>query len=127
MVVTLRGTQTPAWLMENPDAWTVSQGSPDTALRRGDRVTIISEDGNTIYDSAVVRQAEGGKVWLSKPARIVDLEPGALWSDGHGEVVPVQTGYAFRNIATGVTDSHIFPTVEGAKAAYSRTRPQQVA
>lgn len=72
-------------------------------------------------------RAEAGDVFLSKPARIVSLEPAALWSDEFAEVVPVGTGYSVRNIKTGRVDTHIHQTVDAAKAQYQRTLPRQVA
>lgn len=113
--------------METPEAFVLTQHQPNTRLARGDRLTIVSADGDVIWDSCIVKKAEAGHVYLSKPGRIVELEPGVLWSDGHAEIVPVGTGYSIHHIKTGHTDTHIHPTVDSARATYERTKPAKVA
>jgi hypothetical protein len=127
LLLTLSGDQTASWVLESPEIFRLSQHSPDSRLARGDRLTIISADGNTIYDSCIVVRAESGLVYLSKPLRIVTLEAAALWEDAFNEVIAVGTGFSLKNKKTNHIDSHIHQSVDACKASYQRSLPQQVA
>ena len=129
LVVELAGSQEIAAVRETPECWTAIQSDAGLALRRGDKVTVVSADGLTIGDSFVVTRAEGGKVYLGKPLRMIELEPTALYSDGVREVVAVGTGYGVRNIRSARLDGNVtFPTARAAESAlHKMAGTQQVA
>ncbi len=127
LVIKLRAEQTIAAVRETPDTWSAIQSNRTYALNRGDRVSLISADGDTICDQCVVVRAEGGQVQLSKPLRLIQLDPVALFSTGLYEVVPAGTGYSLKGGRSGHVEDKIFATVEAAKTEIFRRQPSKAA
>ncbi len=125
--VRLRDAQDIAVVRESPACWSAIQGDRMLKVGRGDRVSLISPDGLTIMDQAVVTKALSGSVWLGKPLRMIQLEEVALFSDGKLEVVPAGVGFAIQHVRDGGTESRINASAEAAKAEILRRQPQQVA
>ena len=125
--VALHGTQTIAAALETPSAWTSVQGDRVRHLNKGDTATIISPDGQTICDKAMVVRAEGGHLWFSKPLRMVSLEAVVFFEDGKHRVVPAGVGYSIQSIRDGRTADKIFGTAEAAKAEILRREPVKAA
>ena len=81
IVLTLKpGDNIATFAAENVDAWALIQARGELRVKKGDRVTLVSDDGLTLYDNCVVTKAESGRVWLSKPLRIVTLEGDVMYS-----------------------------------------------
>ena len=53
-----------------------------------------------------------------------DLEPEALWTDGHHEVVPNGTGYSIRHTRTGASDGVVYQSVDAARNRILREQPR---
>ena len=127
VIVTLRAEQTIAAVREIPDTWSAIQASGTYALNRGDRVSLISADGNTICDQCAVLRAEAGQVQLSKPLRLIQLEALGLFSNGLYEVVPNGVGYSLKGGRSGHVEDKIFGSVEAAKTEIFRRQPAKAA
>ena len=125
--IALNAAQTIAGVLETPDAWSAVQGDRMRHLSKGDQVTLISADGETVCEGVMVTKAEAGSVWFSRPLRMVQLEGVALFEDKMYRVVPRGTGYAVQNIRDSRTEEKVFPTVEAAKVDIVRRLPVQVA
>ena len=125
--IALRGTQEIATVLAQPDAWTDVQADRVRCLNKGDQVSIISPDGLTICDKAMVVRAEGGHLWFSKPLRMVSLEAVGLFEDGKHRVVPVGVGYSVQSIRDGRIDDKIYATVEACKSEIVRHQPVKTA
>ena len=108
------------------NCWGPVQRRESTRLRRGDRVSFLSHDGLTEYDSCPVLKAQGNSVWFGKPLRIITFEEDALYSDGHKQVVPQGTGYAIKDIASGTVSPNVYLTADAAKSALLREQPVRV-
>ena len=126
IVITLTAQQSIADLRESPGAWVAVQANRQMMLRRGDKVTIISGDGNTISDSHVVLRAEAGQVELSKPLRLISLVAGVLFTNGHMEVVAAGVGYSIRSVRDGCAEDRIYQSVDAAKQAIFKRQPVAV-
>ncbi len=126
VIISLTAQQSIAELREEPGAWVAVQSNRQMMLRRGDRVSIISGDGNTIGDQFVVLRAEAGRVELSAPLRMISLEAGVLFTNGQIEVVAAGTGYSLRSVRDGVPEDRIFMSVDAAKAAIFKRQPVAV-
>lgn len=126
VIVNLTDLQEIATLFETPTAWTAIQ-SGQMLLRRGDTVSIVSGDGNTVADSCVVLDAKAGRVTLSKPLRMVQLEGGVLFTNGQIEVVAAGVGYSLKSVRDNAPEDRVFATVDAAKAAIFRRQPVKVA
>ncbi len=127
VIVTLRAEQTIATVREIPDTWSAIQSNRTVALRRGDRVSLVSADGNTIADQCVVVRAEGGEIELSKPLRLIQLEALGLFKSGQYEVVPNGVGYSLKGGRSGHVEDKIFGSVEAAKTEIFRRQPAKAA
>ena len=126
IIISLDAGQNIAELRETPGARTAVQSNRQMMLRRGDRVSIISGDGNTIADQCAVLRAEAGQVELSKPLRMISLEPGVLFTNGQIEVVAAGTGYSLRSVRGGGVEDRIFMSVDAAKQAIFKRQPVTV-
>ncbi len=127
VIVTLHAEQTIAAVREIPDTWSAIQANRTYALNRGDKVSLISADGNTIADQCAVVHAEAGQVRLSKPLRLIQLEALGLFSNGLYEVVPAGTGYSLKSARSGHVEDKIFSTVDAAKTEIFRRQPAKAA
>lgn len=127
LAVALSGDQEIAGVLESPDIWALVQQDTMKRVRRGDTVTVISSDGLTIADQAMVVRAEAGRLWFSKPLRMVKLEEIALYEDGQYAVVAVGVGYSLKVKRDGSVDSRVFNTVDAAKQEILRRQPIKVA
>ncbi len=125
--VALHGSQTISQVLETPEAWTAVQGDRMRHLSKGDQVTLISADGETVCEGAMVTKAEAGSVWFSKPLRLIQLEPVALFEDRMYRVVPRGVGYAVQNIRDGRTEEKVFASVEAAKVDIVKRQPVKLA
>ncbi len=125
--VELRGSQTISQVLEDPTCWTAVQGDRMRHLSRGDQVTLISADGETVCEGAMVVRAEGGQCWFGKPLRLVQLDGVALFEDRMYRVVPRGTGYAVQGVRGGRTESKVFPTVEAARVDIVKRQPVKAA
>ena len=121
LFVTLRGEQTVAGVLETPEAWS------GLSLSKADLVSVWSPDGLAMADSAMVVKSEAGKVWFSKPLRLVSFEPSILYTDGKHEVVSSGTGYAIKNLRDGsINYSQMFTTAKAAEHEIERRKPVTV-
>ncbi len=127
VIVTLRAEQTIATVREIPDTWSAIQSNRTVALRRGDRVSLVSADGNTIADQCVVVRAEGGEIELSKPLRLIQLEALGLFKSGQYEVVPNGVGYSLKGGRSGHIEDKIFASVDAAKSEIFKRQPAKAA
>lgn len=128
VVVELRGDQTIAGVLEDPDAWSGLQADGTKAFLKGDLVSLWSPDGLALADSAMVVKSEGGRCWFSKPLRMVSFEVSTLYRNDMYEVVASGTGFAIKTIRDGETDySRIFPSAKSAEIEISRRQPVKVA
>ena len=96
-------------------------------LGRGNRVSLISADGLTIMDQAVVTKAFSGNVWLGKPLRMITLEEVAMFSDGQLQIVPAGVGFAIQHVRDGGTEDRVYQSAEAAKSEILRRQPVAVA
>ena len=128
VVVNLReGDNIATFAQEHVDGWALVQGRSELRVKRGDAVTLVSDDGLTLYDQAMVLKAEGGNVWLSKPLRIVTLEGDVMYSAAGLEVVPRGVGFAIRHARDGRVEDRVFSSADAAKSELLRRQPRQVA
>ncbi len=128
LVVSLRADQEISGLLETPSAWSAVQASDtERRLNRGDRVTIISSDGLMIADQAVVTKALGGDVWISKPLRMIKLEPTPLYEHGAFRVIPNGVGFSIESVPDGRAEAKVFASVEAAKVEIARRQPVKAA
>ena len=125
--VELRGSQSIAEVLETPAAWTAVQADRMRHLNRGDEVTIIASDGLTKADRATVIKAEAGSLWFSKPLRVIQLDPVALFEDKMFRVVPRGVGYAVQSIRDGRTEEKVYMTVEAARTEITKRQPVKAA
>lgn len=126
ILIKLTAQQSIAELREEPSAFVAVQSNRQMMLRRGDRVSIVSADGNTIADQCVVVRAEAGQVELSKPLRLIQMEASVLFTNGSLEVVPAGVGYSLRSVRAGATEDWIFASVDAAKAEILKRQPVRV-
>ncbi len=127
LVLSLKGEQLIADVLQTPDAWKHIQSDQTHRLKKGDTVTIVAADGNSLADQAMVIKAEKGEVWFSKPLRLIRFEEVGLFGDGRLEVTPVGTGYSVRNIREGHTEGKIFHSVDAAKVEILKRQPVKAA
>ncbi len=127
IVVKLKGEQTIPELRESPDVWQAVQHEGSLKVSRGDIVSMVSADGNQICDSCRVVKAEGGKLWLGAPLRMIELDAVSYYSDSFDAVVANGTGYSIFNIRGGHTGDRTFVSVEAAKQEIIRRRPTRAA
>ncbi len=127
IVVKLKGEQSIPELRESTDVWQAVQHEGSLKVSRGDIVSMVSADGNEICDSRRVVKAEGGKLWLGAPLRMITLDAVSYYSDSFDAVVANGTGYSIFNIRGGHTGDRVFVSVEAAKQEIIRRRPTTVA
>jgi len=127
LVVTLRQAETIAAVMADPEAWINIQHDLGLAVKRGDEITLVSHDGAQIADRCRVTRAEGGRLWLSKPLRLVQLEDVGLYDDGAHRVVPVGTGFSIQSCRDGHTGEMVFRSEAAAKNEILRRKPTRAA
>lgn len=122
--VTLEPGMTVVEALQTPDIWELVQERREIRLARGYYVTIVSHDGATIADSAVVKKTERGSIWLSKPIRMLDLgEQQKFFENRQYRVVPNGTGFSIQTIRDGRVEEEIFQTVDRAKMEILRREP----
>jgi hypothetical protein len=127
-VVTLKPSDNIAtFAAENVDAWALVQARGELRVKKGDRVTLVSNDGLTMHDSCVVTKAESGRVWLSKPLRVVTLEADGLYGNDRYQIIPIGTSF-------GIFDKRLdrqhgdktYPSAAAAESALHRLSPVRV-
>lgn len=125
-VVSLREGQTINDALQIPSLWAMIQADRAKALRRGDTVSVIAPDGNTIADRAMVTRADH-EVFFSKPQRLVELEMPPLFETVAYRVVPEGARFAVQDKKTGAIDrSRLFESAESAKADLLARQPVAV-
>ena len=127
VVISLRADQTITGVREDVACWTAIQHDLGRRVRRGDEVTIVSADGLQVADRCRVLRAEGGKLWLGKPLRVVSLEPVGLYDNGQHRVVPNGTGFSIQNCRDNRAEDRVYQSEEQAKSEILRRMPTRVA
>ncbi len=128
--ITLVGNQTFDNVFSDPAMFSLIQENAAIRVHPGDYVTLVAADGTAIADGCVVTKIVGGKspgVFLSKPLRIVKLDPDqSLFTDGKHEVVVEGTRFRIRNVATGTfTDGGIaYQSADAAKSEILKMQPR---
>ncbi len=126
VVITLRGTQSIAEVRESPELWTSLQADMAVKVGRGDEVSFISPDGLEIADRCRVTRAQDGQVWLSKPLRVVSLDPVGLFNDGESEVWPNGTGFSIKH-RDGMVEDKVYVSQDACRSEILRRRPTRAA
>ena len=125
--VSLREPLTIAAVRETPSVWTNVQSYPATRLARGDRIDLVSSDGLMLGEGFIVTRALGGELWLSKAARMVDLEADGLYENERFKVQPVGTKYCIHDKRLDHQHGNItYPTAAAAENALHRLAPVKV-
>ncbi len=127
VVISLRADQTITGVREDVACWSAIQHDLGRRVRRGDEVTIVSADGLQVADRCRVLRAEGGKLWLGKPLRVVSLEPVGLYDNGQHRVVPNGTGFSVQNCRDNRAEDRVYQSEEQAKSEILRRMPTRVA
>jgi len=127
VVVALRGEQTIAGVLADPDIWTNMQGDGAKRCGKGDLVTVISPDGLGMADRVMVTRAEAGRLWFSKPLRMIIFDEVACFSDGRFAVEPKGTGYVIKSVRTKEPEPKLFTTAKAAEVEILRRQPSKVA
>jgi len=127
LVVNLKAEQSIAEIRETPEAWIAIQQESTFAVKKGDSVTLISQDGLSMALECIVTKALAGDVWLGKPSRMVKLEADSLFSDEHHSVVARGTGYCLKRLRDGHVEDGIFATAKAAEMEVVRRQPKKVA
>ena len=126
--VSLRGSLSIDTVRENPGLWARVQDTPATRLAKGDRIDLVSPDGLVLAEGFIVTRALAGDIWLSKPARLINLEADALYGNDRYEVVPIGTAFGIRDKRLDVRQSStVYPTAAAAESALHRLMPRKVA
>ncbi len=126
VVIALRGTQAIAEVRESPELFTSIQHDLSIKVSRGDEVSLISPDGLEIAERCRVTRASDGHVWLSKPLRMVSLEPVGLFNDGQSEVWPNGTGFSIRH-RDGMVEDKVYVNQDACRVEILRRRPTRAA
>jgi len=126
--VALRGSMTIDAVRENPSLWANVQSYPATRLAKGDRIDLVSADGLTIGLDFIVTRTLAGELWLSKPARLVQLEADALYENERYQVQPVGTSFGvYDKRAKHLHGDKTYPTAAAAESALHKLAPVKVA
>lgn len=126
-ILSLRaGQATISEALQTPALWGMIQANQVTALRPGDTVTVISPDGLVRADSAMVT-AGGSEVYFSKPLRLVEMQPVALFETVSHRVIPEGSRFAIQSKKDGTVDrTKLYQTVEAAKHELLARQPVAV-
>ena len=127
-VLTLKpGDNIGTFAAENVDGWELVQARTELRVRKGDRVTLISNDGLIEHDSCPVRKAEGGRVWLGKPLRVIVYDADGLYENERYKVQPVGTKFGIFDKSLDHQHGNVtYPTPAAAENALHKLAPAKV-
>ena len=74
----------------------------------------------------MVTRSLAGEIWLSKPSRLVTMEPEALFEDSLHTIIPVGAGFSIRHKRTEALEDRVYQSVAAAKSELSRRAPVSV-
>lgn len=135
LLVRLAAEHTLQDLQDDPTLWRAVQGNPHVALRKYDRLMIVSHDEAWLIKDALVTEADHQRVVLSiRPGDVIRMAAkSAEWSDDRHVIMWETSGWAIFRKSDGVVMlPQRFSSLDAARSEmyrqfYSKPQAQRVA